>query len=157
MKIGKVMSRRVRTCLVSDDANTATQTMWENDCGFLPVVDSEGRLCGVVTDRDLLMGAYTQGRALRDMTVGSVMSRNVHTCASDDDVWHVERLMRSAQIRRVPVVGPEGSLVGIVSLGDLARSSQSSAAKKALEGLALAKTLSAICQPRPHGRAIAAE
>ena len=157
MKIENLMSRQVRTCLESDNSNTAARIMWENDCGFLPVLDEQARICGIITDRDLLMGAYTQGRSLSEIPVASVMSRSVQTCAPTDDVWDVERLLRTAQVRRLPVVAPDRTLVGVVSLGDLARSSQASTFKKALEGLSVAKTLSAICEPRARSVATAAE
>lgn len=90
--------------------------------------------------------------------MSSVMSKEVFTCSPDDDIGDVERLMREKQIRRVPVVDGSGALMGIVTLGDLARCSQSSAFQKAMGGLPIAKTLASICEPRaPHQTAAAAE
>jgi len=112
----------------------------------------------VVTDRDICMGTYTRGVPLSGATVSSVMSKQLFTCLPDDDVGDVERLMREQQIRRVPVVNSSGELLGIVTLGDLARFSQSSAFQKAKGGLAVAKTLASICEPpAPHHRPAAAE
>lgn len=156
MNIGKVMSRDVRTCSATDTLNRAAQIMWEGDCGLLPVVDDRNRVVAVVTDRDICMGAYMQGAPLWAAPVSSVMSRTIHTCRATDDNATVEHLMQEKRIRRVPVVDSEGVLVGIVTLGDLARTSQSSTLHKAMEGLGIAKTLASICEPKSPA-AVAAE
>jgi CBS domain-containing protein len=155
MKIERMMTRDVRTCSPGDTLNRAAQIMWESDCGFLPVVDGD-QVLGVVTDRDLCMGAYTQGVPLWAAPVSSVMSRQLWTCLPGDDVRDVESLMQDRKIRRVPVVGDSGGLVGVATLGDLARRSQSSAFQKATGGLAITKTLATICEPRPPAEAQAA-
>jgi CBS domain-containing protein len=157
MRIESLMTREVRTCSADDSLNRAAQVMWDTDTGFLPVVDREAHVVGVVTDRDLLMGAYTQGRCLFDASVDSVMARDVVTCSPDDDVARVELLMQEKRIRRIPVVGSSGELAGVVTLGDLARASQKSALKKAFEGVPIARTLAAICDPRAPAAANAAE
>lgn len=156
MNIEKVMTREVSACTASDTLNRAAQLMWEGDCGALPVLDEQRRVIGVVTDRDICMGTYTQGVPLWGASVASVMSKQLFTCSPNDDVGDVERLMREKQIRRVPVVNASGELLGIVTLGDLARCSQSSALQKAMGGLAIAKTLASICEARPHQEAGAA-
>lgn len=157
MKVDKLMSRDVAACNEGDSLNTAAQIMWERDCGFLPVVDEQRRVRGVVTDRDILMGAYTQGRPLREIPVSTVMSRDVRSCSPDDDLGDVERTLQQHQIRRVPVLDSAGVLMGVITLGDLAHSSQSTLLKKAAEGLAIAKTLSTVCEPRHRPAVIAAE
>lgn len=157
MNIAKVMNRDVRTCSATDTLNRAAQIMWEGDCGLLPVIDERGRAVAVVTDRDICMGAYMQGVPLWGAPVSSVMSKTIHTCRPTDDLATVEQLMQERRIRRIPVVDSEGILLGIVTLGDLARSSQSSTLHKAMEGLGIAKTLASICEPRPPEAAVAAE
>ena len=156
MNIEKMMSKDVRTCTPSDTLNRAAQLMWEGDCGFLAVVGEQQQLVGVVTDRDLCMGAYTQGVPLWGASVSSVMSKDVQTCHGTDDAGEVEQLMREKQVRRVPVVDSSGSLVGLVTLGDLARCSQASAFKKAASGFAIAKTLAGICESRSPQEGVAA-
>lgn len=148
MKVEQLMSRNVQTCSADDSANRAAQIMWEADCGFLPVVDQERHVIGIVTDRDLLMGAYTQGRCLTDMSVANAMSRDIWTCIPEQDATEVEQVMQKRQIRRVPVIDSSSVLVGVVTLGDLARASQASTLKKALGGLAITKTIARICEPR---------
>ena len=150
MNIEKMMNRNVRSCSESDTLNRAAQLMWEGDCGFLPVVDQQQHVVGVVTDRDICMGAYTKGVPLWGASVSSVMTtKDVQTCHANDELADVERLMGEKQVRRVPVVDGSGSLLGIVTLGDFARCSQASAFQKATGGFAIAKTLAGICEPRP--------
>jgi len=67
MKVEQIMTRIVHTCSENDTLNRAAQLMWENDCGCVPVIhggNGSGAVVGVVTDRDVCMGAYTQGRLL---------------------------------------------------------------------------------------------
>ena len=61
MNIEKMMNSHVLSCGSSDTLNRAAQLMWDGDCGFLPVVDEQQHVVGVVTDRDICMGAYTKG------------------------------------------------------------------------------------------------
>jgi CBS domain-containing protein len=156
MKIEKVMTRNPHVCSPADTMNHAAQMMWEGDCGFLPVVDG-GRVVGVVTDRDICMGAYTQGVPLWGVPISSVMSKEPWTCLPGDDIRDVEALMKEKKIRRVPVVARSGDLVGVVTLGDLARCQQSNPVQKAAAGLVITKTLAAICEPRAPEEARAAE
>jgi CBS-domain-containing membrane protein len=74
----------------------------------------------MVTDRDVCMAAYTQGRPLREMRVGEVMSSKVHACRMADDLEVAERMMKSRQVRRLPVLDTDERLVGMLSLNDLA-------------------------------------
>jgi CBS domain-containing protein len=158
MNLAKVMTSDVCACSPQDTLNRAAQLMWEHDCGFLPVVDDGRRVVSVVTDRDVCMGVYTQGKPLWDLPVSSVMSPALYTCKPGDDATDVERLMRDKKIRRIPVIDDSGELVGVVTLGDLARRSQTGRLQKATSGLAIAKTLAAICEPRaPQESAAAAE
>jgi CBS-domain-containing membrane protein len=118
--------------------------MWREDVGALPVVDPEGRLVGVVTDRDVCMAAYTTGRALPDLRAADAMSRTVHACEENDTSETVHRLMRKLQVRRVPVVNDEGKLIGLVGLGDLARA----ALESAEESEEFTETFTAVSRPR---------
>jgi CBS domain-containing protein len=121
MKVAEIMTRGVRTCLETDPINWAAQLMWENDFGCVPVVDGEGDLVGIITDRDICMAAYTQGRRLSDMTVGTAASKNVTTVNENDSLHHAEKVMHDMQVRRLPVLDDDRQLVGILSIGDLAR------------------------------------
>lgn len=120
MHSNQIMSQPVHVCRSDDTLNRAAQLMWDHDCGALPVVDPEGRLVGIVTDRDICMAAYTQGQPLSSMRVESAMARDVCTVRPEVSIGEVEKLMREKQVRRIPVVDADGKPVGIVSIKDLA-------------------------------------
>ncbi len=120
-QVQALMSATPLTCHESDSLNRAAQLMWEHDCGCVPVVDHLDHVVGIVTDRDICMGAYTQGRPLEEILVSSVCSRAVRTCAPDDSLDKAEGLMIKHQVRRLAVTEPDGHLVGVLSLSDLAR------------------------------------
>lgn len=147
IRIEQLMSQPAVTCSVNEMANEAARLMWENDCGVIPVVDGDGRLAGIVTDRDLCMAAYTRGQPLHEIPVSSAMSTQVFTCSPQDSVQAAERLMSKMQIRRVPVVDGDNRPIGVLSLNDLAREAASGRSKNGIEHETVA-TLAAICQPR---------
>jgi len=122
MKISEAMSDEVLCCAADATLNDAAHVMWERDCGFVPVTDrASGRFVGVITDRDVCMAAYTQGRPLREVSIGAVMTRNVVTIREDADVLRALELMKRRQLHRLPVVNGRGDLVGVLSLTDVAR------------------------------------
>jgi CBS domain-containing protein len=124
MLIGSVMSHRVVTCRVGDTLEHVAQLMWDHDIGFLPVVDRNDRLVGVVTDRDALMAAYTRGTHLRASLVDTAMARDPVSCSPHSEATEIEHVMARHQIRRVPVVDEANRPIGVVTLSDLARASQ---------------------------------
>ncbi len=152
MKVERIMTHKVAACTENDSLNTAAQLMWENDCGCVPVIraDGSGNVVGMLTDRDICMAAYTQGRSLMQIPVSSAMARKVISCKAGDDVRHAEALMRENRIRRLPVLDDNGRLVGILSFNDIAREAESerrSGAKEVTEQETI-ETLATICQPR---------
>jgi CBS domain-containing protein len=121
MMVEEIMSTDVQTCRPDDSLQSVAQVMWRHDCGAVPVVDGEWRVHGMVSDRDICMAAYEQGRRLSHIRVWSACTRPVHACRPTDSIEAAERLMRAARVRRLPVVDRQGRLIGIVALGDLAR------------------------------------
>jgi CBS domain-containing protein len=144
------MTKNVFTCLAQQTLEQAARTMWEADIGCLVVIDDEHRPIGMITDRDIAMAAYTRGVALRDALVGSAMSQKVITAKPETRLGELESLMQAEQVRRVPVVEPNGTLVGIVTLGDLARTAQALLGLPAIPGVA--KTLRSVSERRKEGR-----
>ncbi len=148
----QIMSQPVSVCPLSVNLDQAARLMWETDCGAVPIVDSSGRAIAMLTDRDICMAAFTQGRPLQEIGVGVAMSTSLVGCAPDDTLAHVERLMARHQIRRLPVLDPEGRPVGMVSLNDLARvaNRQHPAVPAGANAVSLAdtaRTMAAICAP----------
>jgi CBS domain-containing protein len=150
MNVGELMTRDVRTCAASDSLNDAARMMWEADCGCLPVVEADGKVVGVITDRDICMAAYTQGGRLLDLTVESAASKNVVAIDKDESLRRAEELMRTAQVRRLPVVDSAGRIVGLLSLADLARRVPAPSDRTQEP---LARVLASVCQARPTGAA----
>jgi CBS domain-containing protein len=118
-EIRNVMTRNV-VCLSKDTSLAdAARNMRSADIGDV-VVSDNGTICGIVTDRDIVIRAVAAGRDPNATTLGEICSRAVLTVRPDDDVQHAIDLMRRNAVRRLPVV-ENGRPVGIVSLGDLAQ------------------------------------
>jgi CBS-domain-containing membrane protein len=145
------MTQSVRTCSPQDTLDVAARAMWEGDCGTVPVVDDSRRVVGMLTDRDICMAAYTQGKPLAAIPVASAMAKQVVSCRPDDELLIAERAMQKARVRRLPVVDAKGRLAGILSLNDLARNTGKDRAGKprAISADEVTATLSAICEPGP--------
>jgi CBS domain-containing protein len=152
MKVAEVMTRSVATCYARETLNDAARIMWERDCGVVPIVsDADRRVVGVITDRDICIAAYTQGRPLVQIRIGEVMSPRITTCRADDEISAVEQSMQQAQVHRLPVLDDGGKLVGIVSLADLTRASagrNTRAAEGKVTPLDIGETVTAIRKPR---------
>jgi len=154
MKTADLMTRNVAACQAHDSLEQIARLMWDRDVGCVVVTDNQQKPIGMITDRDLAMAAYTQGALLRDIRVETVMARNIWTCSVNTSLKEVEAKMRTAQVRRIPVVGFDGELVGIVTLGDIARSAQSSPLHVA-ELPGLARTLASVTERRWGESAVA--
>jgi len=150
MNIEKVMHQPVVTCSPEDRLDTAAGLMWERDCGALPVVEANGRVIAMITDRDICMAAYTKDLPLKAIPVSSVMSKQLFTCHPEDALSSAEKRMGEKQVRRLPVVDAQGRLVGILTLNDLAReAARFSGARVQDANLALIRTLTEV--GTPHG------
>ena len=121
MKVQDLMTNRVATVRPNDPTSAALHLMWDYDCGSLPVVDDNGRVVALVTDRDIAMTALFRDAAPSVLRVSDAMSRDLYACAPSDSVASAEETMRANQIRRLPVVDREGRLLGVLSLADIVR------------------------------------
>ncbi|HTJ83284.1 MAG TPA: CBS domain-containing protein [Polyangiaceae bacterium] len=148
MLVREMMSGGVRTCTTADTLNTVARLMWENDCGCVPVIDADARPIAMITDRDVCMAAYTQGKPLDQISVGSAASRGVVTVSVDDTLEEAEAMMQKYRIRRVPVVGADGRVAGVLSMNDLARHVQRTRNRSdSLSAESIVRTLAAVGQP----------
>ena len=119
MKLREIMTDSVVRINPDESVAVAARTLARHNIGALPVCGGDGRLCGLVTDRDLVTRCVAAGRLPASTPVRDVMTTNVISAQPDMDTGAAAHLMGRQQIRRLPVV-ENGRLCGMVSLGDLA-------------------------------------
>lgn len=133
MKISDVMTPNIETVSPDQTARDAARFMLRAEAGSIPVCDGD-RVVGMITDRDIAVRGVAEGRGPETM-VRELMSDGIICAHEDDDVDEVAQRMADEQVRRLPVLDSNERLVGIVSLGDLARDTGGEAAHEALEGV----------------------
>jgi CBS domain-containing protein len=147
MRIREIMNKPAVSCRPGDALSVAAQAMWEHDCGAIPVAGDDGRLVGMITDRDICMATYIKGRAPQTISVAEVMEKRVMSCHADESPDVAEGMMRDKQIRRVPIVDDDRRLIGMLSQSDLARNAASAPRRNSVEKEFI-HTMAAISQPR---------
>jgi CBS domain-containing protein len=152
MKIENIMTTDVQYCHPQDSLASAAGKMWEHDIGCLPVVDDSDNAVAMITDRDICMAAYTQGRALSEIPVAVAMSKELFACKPNDTIKAAEDAVRTHQVRRLPVLNQFRKLVGIVSLNDIIREAEREISNKSqdVSTQEVTSTLATVCQPRQH-------
>jgi CBS domain-containing protein len=150
MNIHEIMKRVVETCSIQDSLEVAAAKMWECDIGILPVLNHEGHVVGMITDRDICMATYTQHKSPAEIPVTTAMSKEVFFTEPEATIQEAEMTMRDHQVRRLPVIDAEGRLVGIVSLNDLAREAEREVEHRPqqINAQEVMTTLAAVCAPR---------
>lgn len=133
MKVSEVMTTAIETVRPDQQAREAARFMLQADAGSIPVTEGE-RLVGMITDRDITVRGVALGYG-PDTPVSELMTSGVVAAHEDEGVEEAARKMSEAQVRRLPVVDDAEKLVGIVSLGDLARQTDGQTAGQALEGV----------------------
>jgi CBS domain-containing protein len=116
------MTESPACCTPETGVQSVAQLMVDNDCGCIPVVESEetGKPVGVITDRDIVTRAVAEGRNPLDLTAADVMTKNVITVTPGTSIEECCDLMEQQQIRRITVVDDSGSCCGIVAQADIA-------------------------------------
>lgn len=125
MKVKDVMTSPVIQIGAEESVAVAARTLTHYNIGVLPVCGSDGKLCGVITDRDIVTRCLAANRSAQDTTVREVMTSQVHSVRPDMDAGAAAHLMGRQQVRRLPVVD-NGKLCGVISLGDLANTEEGS-------------------------------
>ena len=119
MNVREVMTTDPRCVAPQDTIRTAARIMRDEDTGVVPIVESDNRPVGVITDRDIVVRAVAEGRSPDAVTVGEVVSRDPVTIQPGEKLDAAMRLMASHRVRRLPVV-EEGRLVGVLAQADVA-------------------------------------
>ena len=135
MKLKDIMNQTVIKISPRESVAVAARLFANHNIGALPVCKSNGEICGMVTDRDLVTRCLAANRTPEQTPVRDVMTSRIVTASPDMDVGVAAHLMGREQVRRLPVV-EDGKLCGMVSVGDLAGREESSYdAAEALEGI----------------------
>jgi CBS domain-containing protein len=147
MKIRDLMTKQVATVRATDSTAAAARVMWDCDCGAVPVLDGDGRAIAMITDRDICMAALMCDRAPSAIPVSEAMSRTLRFCGPDDAISTAEDIMRSYQIRRIPIVDKNRRPVGVLSLADIVRATERKNGRttKKVAPAEVAGTLADIC------------
>lgn len=146
MKVGSVMTRKVKTCEASDRASVAVRAMDEGCCGALPVLE-DGRVVAMVTDRDICLELARRNVRPSALTVREVMSEApLHSIGEGEDAVRALELMRRWKVRRLPVVDVSGALQGIISMNDIVRSTGENASAPDPTYAQTVGALKAICE-----------
>ena len=124
MKVEQLMSQSVIRIHPDESLEVASRTLTHYNIGALPVCDTEGKLCGVLTDRDVVTRCVAANLSPKDTKVSDIMTRNVVSAKADMDAAVAAHLMGRQQVRRLPVT-ENGYVKGMLSLGDLARQEDS--------------------------------
>jgi CBS domain-containing protein len=136
-----IMTAAPRTCTLGTNLAAAAALMLDGDCGMLPVV-KDGQLVGIVTDRDMYIALATRDKRPSEMAVGEVVQAPVYTCSPDDDVQTALEKMKKHRVRRLPVEGFGGTIMGVVSMNDII---VAAGPRKPVREAAVLSTLQAIC------------
>ena len=133
MKVSDVMTKNVVSVRADEPLSNAAKLMWDCDCGAIPVIGEGDRVVSVITDRDICMATWFNNLPPSALRVSDAMSRSLYGTSPDDSLAYAEGLMRSKQIRRVPVIDAEQRLLGILSLADIVRQGSRAEGKRQSE------------------------
>jgi CBS domain-containing protein len=122
MQAREIMTKNPACCTAERKLQEVARMMVENDCGCIPVVESENtkRPIGMITDRDITIRTVAEGKNPLDLRAGDVMTGNVVTVTPDMSVEECGNLMEDKQVRRIAVIDEKGACVGIIAQADIA-------------------------------------
>jgi CBS-domain-containing membrane protein len=147
MKVKEIMTPDAKAIWITQSLADAAKEMWENDCGALPIVKDGRKVVGILTDRDICMAAAMRDCKLSHISVEEVMNKRVYAAAADDKIEDALHTMREHKIRRLPVLGADGELKGIVSMNDIVLHAKTENGKKPpIDYKDVVKTYQAICE-----------
>lgn len=133
MKVKDAMTCTAVSCAPATNLAATVELFWKRNCGMLPVVNENGKVIGVLTDRDVSVALGTRNRLASEITAGEVATMEPMICGAEDDVHEAMQTMAKAKVRRLVVVNKEGLLQGILSMDDLVAQAQMGNAGKPIE------------------------
>jgi CBS domain-containing protein len=149
MKVKAIMTTEVKSCRPAAHLAAVAEVMRKFHYGVLPVVDDDGKVLGMITDRDICLAMNQKDHDVSSTEVSAVISSSVYGCAPRDDVKRALKTMRKQKVKRLPVVNRAGALKGILSIGDILLHTRKAKCKKgqARRYKDVARTLQAIYEP----------
>jgi CBS domain-containing protein len=121
-KCDEVMTKNPVCCRPDDMVVKVAQMMQSENIGSIPVIENEQsqKLIGIVTDRDLALKIVAKGQDAKSTKVEAVMTRQIVTCRTGDDLQMALDVMAEHQLRRIPIVDDDDKIVGIIAQADVA-------------------------------------
>jgi len=146
LKVKDVMQHAVAFCSRNTNLAEATELIWKNGCGCLPVVGEAGNVIAMITDRDICIALGTRNERASQVFVSQIMHPRLFTCMPDDDIHCALKTFRSHHVRRLPVVDSGNFLQGILCMDDIAAHASSLGSRETLSFEDVVSTYQAICQ-----------
>lgn len=135
MKVSDAMHREATWCSPDEPVSDLARRMQSEDIGAIPIGEND-RLVGMVTDRDIALRGFADGRDRASLTARDVMSEGIVWCSEEQDLDDALELMQQHQVRRLPVINAKKRLVGVLSLGDIAHAAPRDRSGELLQSVA---------------------
>jgi CBS domain-containing protein len=153
MKVRELMIRNVTCCQGTQNLAEIAAILWNDGRGSLPVLNTDGTVASIITDRDVAIALGTRNLRASDVCVSDVVPARVFTCRASDNVFDALDTMVSQNIRRLPVVDAEDKPVGILSIDDLIRrAALARTGEEEFQGVVM-RSVKKICDSREPGAA----
>jgi len=152
MKIEELMTKDVACCRATQNLGEIAAMFWRERRGSLPVLDENGSVESMITDRDVCIALGTRNQRPNEIHVSDVVPLRVFTCRAEDDVFDALDTMVSQNVRRLPVVDANDKPVGILSIDDLIRRAAMQLPGEAKFHSAVMRTIRKICEARQPGQ-----
>lgn len=120
MNVNDIMTVDARSCSQNTSLDQVAMLMWEGNCGSIPVIDSENKPIGIITDRDIAMCCALNHKAPWEMNASTIMDeRTLYTCSTDDKLETALSTMKDQKVRRLPVIDSNDCFAGMISIDDI--------------------------------------
>lgn len=124
MKVKECMCTKVACVTPEDTISNIAKVMQTNHVGCVPVCQNSQQICGIITDRDIVLRAVATGKNLSQTMASEIMTTNPCTCKQEDDMQNAQNKMAQNQIRRLPVIDEQNRVIGMLTFGDLTNQQQ---------------------------------
>lgn len=121
MKVKDCMTNNVYCVKPETNIKDVVNLMSKNHIGCVPVCDNNNDVCGIITDRDILLRSVACNKDVNSTPISEIMTTNVCTCTQDENINEAQNKMGTNQIRRLPVCDENNNLVGMLTLGNLSQ------------------------------------